>query len=161
MFSLKKLQREFKEINEKGEVPFTVSLVDENSYYKWNVLIEGPENSIYEGGLFAAAITFPRDYPNNPPQFVFTSHMWHPNIYPNGEVCISILHPPVHDQFNEKETLDEKWRPVLGVKEIVISILSMLTSPNLDSPANVDAAKQYKGNYSEFKAKVRKLMDDS
>ena len=23
--------------------------------------------------------------------------MWHPNIYKNGEVCISILHPPEID----------------------------------------------------------------
>ena len=66
--------------------------------------------------------------------------MWHPNIYKNGEVCISILHPPEIDFTNEMETLDEKWRPVLGVKEIVLSVLSIITCPNLDSPANIDAA---------------------
>ena len=31
----------------------------------------------------------------------FLTKMWHPNIYPDGKVCISILHPPEIDQFNE------------------------------------------------------------
>jgi ubiquitin-protein ligase len=29
---------------------------------------------------------------------------------------------------------------VLGVKEILLSVISMLNDPNIDSPANVDAA---------------------
>ena len=75
-----------------------------------------------------------------PPKMIFTKKMWHPNIYPDGRVCISILHPPEIDSFNEQETLDEKWRPVLGVREIVLSVLSIINEPNLDSPANVEAA---------------------
>lgn len=46
------------------------------------------------GGLFTATFTFPRDYPLSPPVMKFKSQMYHPNIYPNGTVCISILHPP-------------------------------------------------------------------
>ena len=33
-----------------------------------------------------------------------------------------------------------RWRPVLGVKEILISVISILNDPNIDSPANIDAA---------------------
>ena len=33
-----------------------------------------------------------------------------------------------------------RWRPVLGVEQILISVLSILTEPNIDSPANIDAA---------------------
>ena len=54
-----------------------------------------------EGGLFEAELVFPEDFPNNPPDMKFTSEMWHPNIYEDGRVCISILHPPGHDRFNE------------------------------------------------------------
>lgn len=32
-----------------------------------------------EGGFFKGVLTFPQDYPNNPPEFRFTSEMWHPN----------------------------------------------------------------------------------
>ena len=32
-----------------------------------------------EGGFFKGVLTFPKDYPNSPPEFRFTSEMWHPN----------------------------------------------------------------------------------
>ena len=101
--------------------------------FKWEVLIVGPENTIYEGGVFRAVIDFPSDYPNNPPKMSSTSKMWHPNIFKNGSVCISILHPPVIDPTNLMERMDEKWRPVLGVREIVLSVLSMLCGPDRKS----------------------------
>ncbi|CAE7542437.1 UBC7 [Symbiodinium sp. CCMP2592] len=47
--------------------------------------------------------------------------MWHPNIFADGRVCISILHPPGTDRFNDQETADERWRPILGVHSILIS----------------------------------------
>lgn len=53
-----------------------------------------------KGGYFKTQLKFPRDYPNNPPEMRFISKMWHPNIYADGKVCISILHPPGTDQFN-------------------------------------------------------------
>lgn len=33
-----------------------------------------------------------------------------------------------------------RWRPVLGVEEIIVSVISMLSSPNCDSPANIEAS---------------------
>lgn len=94
-----------------------------------------------------------------PPKMKFLTKMWHPNIYKDGKVCISILHAPEIDQFNEQEKLSEKWRPVLGVKEIVLSVMSMIVDPNLNSPANVDAAIEYRDDYKSFKKRVRKLID--
>ena len=34
-------------------------------------------------------------------------------VYPDGKVCISILHEAKEDQFNEQEKMSEKWRPIL------------------------------------------------
>jgi ubiquitin-conjugating enzyme E2 G1 len=42
--------------------------------------------------------------------------------------------------MNEQESADERWRPILGVEQILVSVMSMLVEPNPDSPANVDAA---------------------
>ena len=82
--------------------------------------------------------------------------MWHPNskwlilylttnsiVYesPNpGEVCISILHPPGTDEMNTLETADERWRPILGAESVILSVVSMLNDPNIESPANLDAS---------------------
>ena len=158
-FSLKKLQREFQDINEKGDAPFTVGLAEDGNYFKWEVSIEGPENTIYEGSVMRALLMFPQDYPMNPPDMVFLTKMWHPNIFKNGKVCISILHKAQIDETNPQETLDEKWRPVLGVREIILSVSSMLICPNIESPANIDAAVQYKSDPLEYKKKIRQFLD--
>lgn len=94
-----------------------------------------------------------------PPTMVFQTEMFHPNIYADGKVCISILHTPGEDQFNLQEKAEERWRPILNVESILISVLSMLIDeqPNVDSPANVDAAKLFKKDAKQYKRKVRRL----
>jgi len=37
----------------------------------------------------------------------------------------------------------------------------MLSEPNIDSPANIDAAKQYRDNKEEYRKKVRMLVNKS
>ncbi|GFS31552.1 ubiquitin-conjugating enzyme E2 [Actinidia rufa] len=76
---------------------FSAGLVDETNLFEWSVTIMGPQDTLYEGGFFNAIMTFPSNYPNSPPSVRFTSEIWHPNVYPDGKVCISILHPPGDD----------------------------------------------------------------
>jgi len=85
--------------------------------------------------------------------------MWHPNIYPNGDVCISILHAPGNDQYGYEDA-GERWMPVHSVESILLSVISLLSSesPNLDSPANVDAAKEVRTDFAAYKKKVRRLV---
>jgi len=70
----------------------------------------------------------------------FVTPIWHPNVYPSGEVCISILHEPGDDITNPQEPAELRWSPVHSVESIVLSVISMLSDPNGESPANPDAA---------------------
>ena len=88
----------------------------------------------------------------------FTTEMWHPNIYKDGRVCISILHPPGIDKFNEQEKAEERWRPVLGVEQILVSVISMLSEPNCDSPANIDASVMFRDHRDLYNKKVKELV---
>ena len=45
---------------------------------------------------------------------------------------------------------DERWRPILGVESIILSVISMLNDPNIDSAANVDASVQWRDNRAEY-----------
>ena len=157
-FSKALLKKQFKDINKSSDLGISVGLVNENDFYNWSVVIFGPPDTIFEGGFFKAILTFPEDYPNSPPKMKFTSKMFHPNIYPDGRVCISILHPPGKDAFNEQEKMEEKWRPSLGAEEILLSVISMLNDPNSDSPANIDAAVMLRNNPEEYKNTVRTLV---
>lgn len=136
---------------------FSAGLVDDSDIYKWEVLIIGPPDTLYEGGFFRAQLLFPDEYPLMPPRMKFITEMWHPNIESNGDVCISILHPPGDDEYGY-ENASERWSPIHTVETILISVISMLADPNDESPANVDAAKQWRENYPEFKKKVLRLV---
>lgn len=69
----------------------------------------------------------------------------------NGEVCISILHPPVDDP-QSGELPSERWNPTQNVRTILLSIISLLNEPNTFSPANVDASVMYR-KWKDFKTK--------
>jgi ubiquitin-protein ligase len=128
-----------------------VELADESNLFEWTVYIAGPPGTDFEGGVFKGLMHFPEDYPNSPPKLKFFSDFWHPNgiptediflnfnsVYPDGTVCISILHTP--DPMNPEEKAEECWRPIQTVESILVSVCSMLADPNFSSPANVDAS---------------------
>jgi ubiquitin-conjugating enzyme E2 I len=71
--------------------------------FKWECKIPGPEKTPWEGGLYTLIMEFPEEYPNKPPRCSFSPTLFHPNIYPSGTVCLSIL--------NE----DEDWKPTFDM----------------------------------------------
>ncbi|TWW57874.1 Ubiquitin-conjugating enzyme E2 R2 [Takifugu flavidus] len=109
----------------------------------------------FSGNL--ARIKFPVDYPYSPPAFRFLTKMWHPNIYENGDVCISILHPPVDDP-QSGELPSERWNPTQNVRTILLSVISLLNEPNTFSPANVDASVMYR-KWRDSKGKDREYIE--
>ncbi|XP_059923477.1 ubiquitin-conjugating enzyme E2 R2-like [Gadus macrocephalus] len=113
--SQKALMLEMKSLQDEPVEGFKITLVDESDMYNWEVAIFGPPNTHYEGGYFKARMKFPIDYPYAPPAFRFLTKMWHPNIYENGDVCISILHPPVDDP-QSGELPSERWNPTQNVR---------------------------------------------
>lgn len=155
--SQKALMLEMKSLQEEPVEGFKITLVDEADLYNWEVAIFGPPNTHYEGGYFKARIKFPLDYPYSPPAFRFLTKMWHPNIYENGDVCISILHPPVDDP-QSGELPSERWNPTQNVRTILLSVISLLNEPNTFSPANVDASVMYR-KWRDSKGKDREYVE--
>lgn len=78
-------------------------------------------------------------------------------VYENGDVCISILHPPEEDKYGY-ESAAERWSPVQTPETILLSVISMLSSPNDESPANVEAARLWREDPAEFKKRVRRCV---
>ncbi|EOA24706.1 hypothetical protein CARUB_v10017984mg [Capsella rubella] len=154
------LQKQLKDLCKHPVDGFSAGLVDEKNIFEWSVTIIGPPDTLYEGGFFNAIMSFPQNYPNSPPTVRFTSDIWHPNVYQDGRVCISILHPPGDDPSGY-ELASERWTPVHTVESIMLSIISMLSGPNDESPANVEAAKEWREKRDEFKKKVSRCVRKS
>eukprot|EP01094_Clydonella_sp_ATCC50884_P017436 TRINITY_DN303_c0_g1_i1.p2 TRINITY_DN303_c0_g1~~TRINITY_DN303_c0_g1_i1.p2 ORF type:complete len:168 (-),score=40.80 TRINITY_DN303_c0_g1_i1:321-824(-) len=150
------LQRQLRELSKNPVNGFSAGADD--NIFEWDVLLEGPADTLYEGGYFKAKMVFPNDYPNSPPTFSFQPHgLWHPNVYwDTGAVCISILHAGEDDTGYEDASL--RWSPLHTVESIVLSIQSMLSDINDESPANLDAAIEFRNDPDSYKKKVRRCV---
>jgi len=122
----------------------------ERNIFVWDAYIQAPENCSFEYGVFKVQIKFPNSYPMSPPRIKFIKPViFHPNVYPDGTVCISILHSPGEDPF-QYEKACERWTPSYGIDKVLLCIANLLAEPNIESPANVDAAKMYRDDRERF-----------
>ena len=78
-------------------------------------------------------------------------------VYRDGKVCISILHPPGEDELSG-ELASERWMPTQTIASIMLSVISMLNDPNLSSPANVEASVMFRDRRSEFNDRCALLV---
>lgn len=156
------LLRQYRELTDpKKAIPsFHIELEDDSNIFLWNIgVMVLNEESIYHGGFFKAQMKFPEDFPFSPPTFRFTPAIYHPNVYRDGRLCISILHQSGNPTSDELDS--ETWSPVQTVESVLISIVSLLEDPNISSPANVDAAVDYKKNPVQYKQKVKLEVERS
>eukprot|EP01103_Thecamoeba_quadrilineata_P007707 TRINITY_DN17550_c0_g1_i1.p1 TRINITY_DN17550_c0_g1~~TRINITY_DN17550_c0_g1_i1.p1 ORF type:complete len:167 (+),score=31.19 TRINITY_DN17550_c0_g1_i1:24-524(+) len=151
------LAKQLKDLRKNPVEGFSAGLVDDDNIFEWEIVIMGPTDTLFDGGIFKARLSFPHEYPNLPPKMKFVSEIWHPNVFKTGEVCISILHPPGDDKYGY-EKASERWNPIHTVETILISVISMLSDPNDESPANLDAAKEWREDRPTFKRKVARCV---
>lgn len=150
------LLKEYKELSKEKWV---VIELDDEDIFKWDIaLLVLNKDSAYAGGYLKCQMRFPRNYPYAPPDFRFSKPLWHPNIYPDGRICISILHAPGEDVMSG-ETPGERWSPAQRVESVLISIISLLDDPEINSPANVDASVMYRDDKDAFKKRVKEDVD--
>ncbi|BEI85838.1 hypothetical protein CcaverHIS002_0601250 [Cutaneotrichosporon cavernicola] len=109
----------------------------------WDVGIPGKEATDWAGGMYCVVMTFPEDYPTKPPKCKFSPPLFHPNVYPSGTICLSIL-----DE-------EKSWKPAISIKQIVLGIQDLLQHANIGDPAQIDAYTMYKNNRDQYDSKIR------
>ncbi|CAD24972.1 UBIQUITIN CONJUGATING ENZYME E2 [Encephalitozoon cuniculi GB-M1] len=130
----------------------------ENRDYKvWDIYFTLGGDSLYAGRILKAVMKFPSSYPLRPPTLKFVSKMFHPNIYEDGKMCISILEEDKQQDSSVFGDPKDKWTPVQNIRTIVMSIVVILNSPNISSPANVDASVMYRDNPEEYIKEVIRI----
>lgn len=158
----KRLMKELEMINGEKELGIRVALVENpvgiERLDEWDLFINGPEDTVYEGYELHARMTFPSQYPYQPPTFKFISPIFHPNVYDNGKVCVSILHTD-QDEIIDTDIHNSTWTPGLSVRTVCISIISLINAPNIYSPANVDASKLYRDEKENYEKMVKELLE--
>ncbi|KAK3795393.1 hypothetical protein RRG08_000704 [Elysia crispata] len=106
----------------KDPVPYIQAAPLPSNILEWHYIVEGPENSAYEGGIYHGKLMFPREFPFKPPSI----YMLTPNgrFKCNTRLCLSIsdFHP-------------DTWNPAWSVSTILTGLLSFMLekSPTLGS----------------------------
>lgn len=57
-------------------------------------------------GVFKVKLTLGKGFPQEPPKAFFLTKIFHPNVAPNGEICVN--------------TLKKDWKSDLGIKHILL-----------------------------------------
>lgn len=93
---------------------------DENIITRGYALIIGTKDTPYEYGNFLFEFNFPENYPFSPPKVSYHTNdnntRFHPNLYINGYICLSILNT----------WAGEKWSSCQSLRSILITISSIL-----------------------------------
>ncbi|KEP62438.1 UNVERIFIED_CONTAM: ubiquitin-conjugating enzyme subfamily protein [Hammondia hammondi] len=110
---------------------------------KWQCKIPGKKGSIWEGGEYKLTMDFSEEYPSKPPKCKFNPVLFHPNVYPSGTVCLSIL------------SEDEDWKPSITIKQILLGIQDLLDNPNPNSPAQAEPYMLFCQNREEYIRRVK------
>lgn len=76
----KRLFQEYKALLTAPPDGITAGPVNEEDLFVWEALIQGPEGTPFEGGIFPAELKFPRDYPLNPPKMKFLGEIWYVSL---------------------------------------------------------------------------------
>ncbi|XP_013847980.1 ubiquitin-conjugating enzyme E2 N-like [Sus scrofa] len=119
----------------KEPIPGIKAEPDETNAHYFHVVIDGPQDSPFEGGTFKLELFVPEEYPIKPPKARFVTKIYHPNIDKLGRICLDIL--------------KENWSPALQIRTVLLSIQALLGDPNPDDPLAYDVAKQWKTNKAQ------------
>lgn len=129
---------------------FKNPLNDQGIFYKHDdekvnlgyCMIIGPSDTPYQNGYYFFKFEYPEEYPFVPPKVTFYNNdkntRFHPNLYRNGKVCLSILNT----------WKGEQWTSCQNISTVLLTILSILNdTPLLNEPGITKAHRDY-NNYN-------------
>ena len=99
----------------------------------------------WAGGTYRLQLAFSEDFPAKPPACKFSPPLFHPNVFPSGKVCLSIL------------DAEKDWSPTITLKDVLRGIQELLNTPNLADPAQREAHVMCRDNREEYEIRVKAL----
>ncbi|CAD6455806.1 770c5c82-150f-40b1-9532-86049464df9b [Sclerotinia trifoliorum] len=141
----------------QANVPFISATTIKNPLDTILASIEGPPETPYEGGIFWITFKIKGHYPDQLPLMRFNTKVYHPNISPQGYVCID---SQPQNYPRRLRSLD-KWpsgsdrKLDWSIGALLTALCGLLSSPDVDGPLVPEIAHTYLKNYDEYCSNAR------
>ena len=137
----RRLQKEVADILKDPQAGVTLTSPDNSTeitdFTRFKGHFSGPPDTPYEGGKYEVDIRITPEYPFRPPEMRFKTKIWHPNVSSQtGAICL--------------DTLSTAWSPVLTLKSALMSLQSLLSSPEPKDPQDAEVAHMLISRPEEF-----------
>ncbi|KAJ3678566.1 hypothetical protein LUZ60_002369 [Juncus effusus] len=103
----------------------------------------GPDDSLYQGGVWRVKVELPDSYPYRSPSIGFVNKMYHPNVDENsGSVCLDVI--------------NQTWSPMFDLVNVFeVFLPQLLLYPNPSDPLNGEAAALMMRDKPAYEQKVK------
>ena len=111
---------------------------DDTNMLKGYAIVFGPDDTIYRYGAYIFTFEFPTNYPYSPPKLKYMTNdgvtRFHPNLYRNGKVCISILNT----------WRGEQWTSCQTIRSVLLMLVTLLhNKPLLNEPGVKESSSSF------------------
>lgn len=112
--AVKRIMSEIRELQNDDTLDFAAAPTEDN-LFEWHFTLRGPQDTVFEKGLYHGKMTLPSEYPFKAPHVIF--------LTPNGRWSVDTKVCVTFTGFHE-----ESWQPAWGIRTALLGIQALMTS---------------------------------
>ena len=159
---LRRVQKELNDIAKDPDSQIFAEPQNGSDLTHLRATFPGPRDTPYEGGTYIVDVQIPNDYPFKPPVMKFVTKLWHPNISSQTVYrSFLLLNYGIKElMFRVQgaiclDTLGSAWSPVLTIKAALLSLQSLLSTPEPKDPQDAEVASMLMNDPERFQRVAR------
>ncbi|PVU88566.1 hypothetical protein BB561_005777 [Smittium simulii] len=132
--SIRRILSEWKELQKEPPTNFR-AFPNEDDIFLWHFMIEGPKDTVYEGGQYHGKLVLPAQYPHKPPKLIFLTK--NGRFETNVRICLSITdyHP-------------ESWQPSWGIRTLLTALIGFFPASGVGHAGAVQTSDALRKKYA-------------
>lgn len=124
--------------------------------FNWEIKVPAAEKSVWYPAFISGTMSFSTDYPQKPPKVKFDlidgKPLFHPNVYRDGGVCLSIINPENSTHGYGK---GGDWEPTLTIKHVMEALQVFLDEATGLAAGRNEEYQLWKNDRAEFNRRVK------